>query len=231
MRKLCRWLNIIAKRYEKLITIFFIGGLSLVISGAQLWVASSQVAMNETTARYNSYKTYPQIEVVRLADEADTVKIINRAGEWFDLQSKVMTILYAQTSSDSEFRKQYFVVKPIRSEFMKSEIKGQNTTLISKSEKSYQLWEKYQYDFSVENSDTNMRTAINLSTYVRLRYRNIYGDVSERYFMLAKPTMSTRESINYKEIFDTAFLGEKYQVVYYNQDVNEVIQNWVEQGR
>ncbi|MFA0026664.1 hypothetical protein AB4369_27605, partial [Vibrio sp. 10N.261.49.A5] len=61
--------------------------------------------------------------------------------------------------------------------------------------------------------------------------RNIYGDVSERYFMLAKPTMSTRESTNYKKIFDTAFLGEKYQVVYYNQDVNEVIQNWVEQGR
>ncbi|MFL7046896.1 hypothetical protein BCS62_08195, partial [Vibrio cyclitrophicus] len=53
--------------------------------------------------------------------KADTVKIINRVGEWFDLQSKVMIILYAQTSSDSEFRKQYFVSNLLGSEFMKSD--------------------------------------------------------------------------------------------------------------
>src|SRR5690554_60461 len=230
MYKFFTLLNKVAKKYEKLFTIFFIGGLSLAISAAQLLVASSQVAMNETMARYNSYKTYPQVEVVRLSDEKDTVKIVNQVGEWFDLQSEIITVLYAQTNSNLGFRDQSFIVKPIRSEFFKKEEKGKNTILVSTSYKSYEEWKAYQYDFALRNSTESMSAAIHYGTYIRLGYRNIYGELSNRYFGLSKPTMSARESAEYETIFATAFTDKKYQMVLDGQDVNKVLESWVKKG-
>lgn len=230
MNKLFISLNLIAGKYEKLISVFFISGLSLAISIAQLWIANSQVTMNSTIAKYNTYKTYPQVEVVRSSDEKDTVKIINRGGEWFDIQSDIITILYAQTNSSSGFRNQQFIVTPIRTEFVTIEEDDKNVVLISTSEKSYKQWKQYELDFAIKHSNKKISTAINYSTYIYLRYRNIYGEVFEKYYMLSRPTSYTRESESYKHIFDSAFSDPNYQIVRENQNVNDVIEYWVSLG-
>ena len=220
-------LNVFLRKYERLFTIACIGSITISISAGQLWVANSQVNLNEKLSEYKLQKAKPQIDVIRYNDEKDTVKVVNYGSEVVSVKSGIITILYAQVSTDEGVKSQNFVVKPIRDKFTKL-TDDSKVILVSTSDTSYEELNTKTLNFAVNMRDEHDKlAAINFTTYIKLGYQNLGGTSVEKYFRLSNPSSATYESDQLKAVYENVYTNDNYQIIFDNQDPIEVVEAWI----
>jgi hypothetical protein len=202
--------------------------MTLVVSLSQLAVSCSQIKNIEKKTQYEELKTLPIIEIKRVSDEnGDFIKVINSGGHGRSFSGEIFTFLYIQANVKPVPKStKFFVPLTFSRPLQPKELKG-NVVLESSSDINFSVREKSEFDFAVQMTAEGYSSAVTYSSFIKIKYKDIFDNSYERYFRVLNPGLPAYESDKIKELVDNIYINQKYPIIRSNQKPFDHAKNWI----
>ncbi len=213
---------------KDIFSVYAIGIMTLVVSLSQLAVSCSQIRSIEKKTQYDELSTLPIIEIKRVSNESgDFIEVINNGGYGSSFSGEIFTFLNVQANvkpipTSTMFFVPYTFSRPLQPQEIKN-----NVVLISKSDIDFKLRQKSEFDFAEKMTTEGYPSAVHYTSFINIKYRDVFGKSYERYYSILSPGLPAYESEKIKELVDEIYIKQKYPIISQSEISFDYARDWI----